>query len=238
MATFKHLGSFGQPRDQSGVKHMASMAKATSDRRAGERDSALKSKALEADVASSQLKQQNKDREFGMDTVTQFSMKWNRMSEQEQGNFKTSDHYKNLQKLIKKTVPDMIDKEGDILTFSDKTMFKDRIDKSKMQLMEKVRNQQQLNPGEKKALDLMTRYRTDDISEVSSELEKQFESENWTDKQRAFELERRLKVRREARQNEYSTALSGSQSPSGQGQSLDFSNPNEWLDARGFGGGF
>lgn len=231
MAQFKHLGSFGQPRDRFGLGSAADIMTAKAKGKSVESDSALKSKALEAEVASATVKQQNKDKEYGLDILTQFSMKWNRMSPEEQENFTTSDHYKNLQKLFKKTVPEMVDKDGNILTFADKTMFKDQLEKVKGQLMEKVRKQQKLSAGESKTLDFLTRYRTDDVSEVSSELERVYESKDWNDKQRAFELERRLKIRKEARQNEYSSDLQGKQ------PSLDFSDPSEWLKARGLGGG-
>ncbi len=172
MADVVNLGQFGAPResDFSGLgdalakgmqlgensrsnkaneailqqKNIIDLEKAKQDKR-----------ALTSALAKQQYEEIQKNRENTMKSVEQMSLYMNDKNPQEQEMFKTTDHYKELQKLVKSYIPEQIDDKGDIIPLQNKDIYQTQLEKIKATNAQVLAGGGQLSPGQQKAQDLL-----------------------------------------------------------------------------------
>jgi len=134
----------------------------------------LRSEELGAEKSrlSSQLAKQTFDeaqtnRTNTMKAVENLSMYMNGKNKQEQEMFKTTDHYKEVSKLVKDYAPEFYDKDKkEIVTLSLSTMAEDKMKQNVARIQQKILDRQQILPEEQQYLDVIEKVGPKMIAEA------------------------------------------------------------------------
>lgn len=112
-------------------------------------------KTLTTALAKQKFDEEQKHRENVMKTIEQYSLSMNDKKPQDQEMFKSTDHYKELQKLVKSYAPEFIDDNGDIIPLQNKDIYETQLSKVKATNAQILAGGGKLSSGQQRAQDLL-----------------------------------------------------------------------------------
>jgi len=172
MAYVTNLGQYGSAREsplsgfsealatgldlgQRKRESQARMASDTSNTAMRVEEHQLNKQRLTAELAKAKADEMDKNRSNTVKTVEQLSLYLNDKSPQEQQVFKQTDHYKQVQKIVKEYAPEFIDDNGDIIPLQNKDIYETQLSKIAATNAQVLQSGGQLSPGQQQAQDLL-----------------------------------------------------------------------------------
>lgn len=115
---------------------------------------------LQVTLAKMQESEDKTHHDNTVKALEQTSLYLSDKNQQEQDMFKSTPHYKEIQKLAKSYAPEYIDDKGGVILPEPKGIYTDALDKQKFQLQQKIASGTKLTDGEQKLSDFLQKTDT------------------------------------------------------------------------------